>query len=254
MADGEINSISDVLQAVDSFRGKAEEHTHLRIWFRGQGRPWPLSPNVYRKDFLSTREGETRGENDSRRLRKEAHLTQDFLHFSAQLRSGRETDEELYFLQQHYGMPTRLLDWSTTPLTALFFVVNSEAEHAGAMYMLDAYGFVGDTGIATVRRKEFKAALSTIFDWKQDAEWPTDILPVRPQHFDLRIVAQKGYFTFHPKGKPELTRADNSTLNEFTVPSSAKERIRKELDLLGVDEFTIYGDLDHLASRLKRAY
>jgi hypothetical protein len=245
MTNKEINSVSDVLKVVELLRRGSEEHAHLRIWFRGHGNTsWKLSPQVYRPGFAIDEPG---------RLMKERHLTQDFVQFSAQIRAGKESDAQLYFLQQHYGMPTRLLDWSINPLTAIFFAL-AEPEQDGSFLMLGAYQFAGKTGIATEGRDEFQRAMSAIFQWNNEVEWPKEILPVRPRSFDLRIVAQKGYFTFHPAGKPELTAADNTSLKGFRIPKTSKEPLRRELDLLGIDEFTIFGDLDHLASRLKRAY
>jgi hypothetical protein len=47
-------------------------------------------------------------------------MNQDFRILSAANLSGKMAEEDLYFLMQHYGMPTRLLDWSTNALTALY--------------------------------------------------------------------------------------------------------------------------------------
>jgi hypothetical protein len=51
-----------------------------------------------------------------------------------------------------------------------------------------------------------------------------------------------------------LTKHSNESLLSYRIPRDAKPRLREELALLGIDEFQIYGDLDHLAARLKRAY
>jgi len=96
-----IMSVSDLLEAVSNSDLTKKEHAHVRVWFRGQGdQVWLLAPGVYRPGFAN---GETE------RQRKERHLSQDFLTMSVPLRDFR-SDAEAYFTQQHYRMPTRLLD------------------------------------------------------------------------------------------------------------------------------------------------
>jgi hypothetical protein len=51
----------------------------------------------------------------------------------------------------------------------------------------------------------------------------------------------------------ELTKAENSSLQELTVQGDCKETILKQLRLLGIDHFSVYGDLEHLARWLKQA-
>lgn len=52
-------------------------------------------------------------------------MTQDFRVQAAGVLTGRETDAELYFLEQHYRMPTRLLDWKErTPRKVVRLGVN----------------------------------------------------------------------------------------------------------------------------------
>ncbi len=136
---------------------------------------------------------------------------------------------------------------------------------------MDVYKLEPRIGAVTSRHPLFKAALSAIVDWKTPAEAypaagvmpypPADILAVRPDHFDRRINLQRSCFTFHlpvstghPFEKRILTPEQNPKLHSFKVSGKHKQTIRKELRLLGIDHFSVYGDLEHLAARLKEAY
>jgi len=92
-------------------------HPRLRWWFRcQQDWSWDLRPGVYRPDFDSR---DPLLEED--RLTKERHLFREFNEQARPLVQPGVTEQEMYFIQQHYGMPTRLLDWSIDPLVALYF-------------------------------------------------------------------------------------------------------------------------------------
>ena len=103
---------------------------------------------------------------------------------SASIRAGSESDEQLYFLAQHYGMPTRLLDWTTNPLIALYFACAEQEyqDRDGEVCMLDVYCLAPKSGIATDRRTEFKAWMSCIFDWNDNSKKTEGTLPIRPEH------------------------------------------------------------------------
>jgi len=107
-----ISSIPDLIAQIDNAQKRpqfSKERTHVRIWFRGQPGPnSPLKPRVYRDKMASMNEGG--------RLRTERDLMQDFRLQSGALRDSRATDEEVYFLQQHYRMPTRLLGLDNEPI------------------------------------------------------------------------------------------------------------------------------------------
>ena len=251
----EIASIGDAIEWISGTGLTTLHHTHARTWFRGQPeKGLPLLPKVYRPPFSTT------GDGDNKRLTTEQHLNQDFKVMSAGIRSGDQSDAELYFLQQHYGLPTRLLDWSTVPLVALYFAVTSHPEKDGEVFVMDAYQLAEDQqaddfkGIATSGHPRFQAALKVLVEWGRLEEFPSFIIPVRPDHIDRRVTLQKGCFTFHVPRRPVLRPEDNRTLKSLTIPAISKAAIIRELALLGVDDFTIYGDMDHLASRLKSAY
>lgn len=260
-ARSEIASVSDLLSIVAGVATGV--HAHVRYWFRGHGRDeWKLHPGVYRPTFRID------DLSEESRLLAEQHINQDFRVLSAGIRSGNEGDAELYFLQQHYGLPTRLLDWSTIPLTALYFAVcdpiNDEVD--GELIILDAYDLgvtqkgmmeaeqIGFKGIVTSRTSVFMTYLDVITSFLDPGDFPPFIIPVRPDHFDRRVALQQGCFTFHPSTARVLTAEHSSTLMTAKILRDRKPSIRKELSLLGVNDFTVYGDLDHLATRLKAAY
>ena len=260
MADGEIRSVQDLLMATRKSGIADKDHAHVRLWFRGQANTaWPLSPGVYRKDFPN--KDEAKGLDEAKRLRVERHMTQDFRVQSAGISPESRDNAALYFLQQHYKMPTRLLDWTNSPLAALHFAVEDDKTD-GILFILDAYRLAPTQdvpedkfrGIATSRNRLFERGLHVIFDWWEPRCFPTFIMPVRPDYFDRRIMLQKGCFTFHPPEKGTLTVTEPGVMFSHIIPIKSKPDIRSELFLLGIDDFAIYGDLDSLAARLKFAH
>jgi hypothetical protein len=260
-----VKSVSSLLEEIEKSRLLRLPRAHIRVWFRGHAdASWELSPGVYRSSFNVR--------DEKGRLLKERQLTQDFGVMSAGLLSSPRSDVELYFLQQHYRMPTRLLDWTTNPLAALYFATmfhpdKEGSDKEGSLFMMDANQLGPDQcaawpddgtefrGIATSRNGHFERALQPIFRWrKPEGLFPPFIVPVRPNHFDRRIALQRGCFTFHPPGRGTLTKHENGSLKVYTISPDAKKTLRRELPLLGLDDFTVYGDLDRLAEYLKKSY
>ncbi len=99
------------------------------LWFRGQPADARMSPRYYRDEYEGVDEAEIRQQFQSRAI---------------QLMQGRVPDPERkwdwYFLMQHYGAPTRLLDWTDNPLVALFFAVTDAGNNGdAAVWILDPY-------------------------------------------------------------------------------------------------------------------
>lgn len=148
------------------------------------------------------------------------------------VRSG-EPDSDWLVIGQHHGLPTRLLDWTTSPLVATFFAV----EWSGRKKL--------DVAIYVERLpKSVKTIVDKIFDI-------TDVEFLFPYHFTKRITAQHGLFTAHPD---PTTAYDSDSLIKLVVPSDLRLEIHLALDAFGINRASLFPDLDGIAALVAWRY
>ncbi|MEY2499284.1 MAG: hypothetical protein QOD12_2840 [Verrucomicrobiota bacterium] len=108
--------------------------------FRGQGdRSWPLVPKAGRKEFFL--EDVLRSENPLRfrDLGRFGYWMKQVFPFARDL---PESDYEALAYAQHYGLATRLLDWSLNPLVATFFAVRELPDKDAAVFCYTPPAFI----------------------------------------------------------------------------------------------------------------
>lgn len=165
---------------------------------------------------------------------------------------------------QHYGTPTRLLDWTEAALLALYFAVkNNQGLYDSVVWALDPYTLnkkiIGKewvicpsaTGVTNRDKDRVKPWLQDRFT--RMAGLPERPIAVYPTHIARRVSTQRSGFTVHgtdPQGLERMTGGRNSCLIKITIPSFKTQAVRRELEACGIDESTIFPDLDGLSRSL----
>lgn len=238
-----IRTVPDLLERLRGTRASGQT-----LWYRGQANyRWGLKPRVARnRGFLE-------GELDMLK-----QFRQDAL---PRVRERPWTTWEWIFMAQHYGLPTRLLDWTENALIGLYFAVeddNADEDEPvdGALFELDP---------AQLNKEAFDDAPRVImFDEDKflDGYLPGGIkgprqgpiAAVAGRSFD-RIIAQVGTFTVNHREHADLeTVHGGSCVRRMTVPATAKPHLRAELADMNVNVSTVYPDLGHLADHVKGLY
>jgi hypothetical protein len=277
-------SLGEYLSTVGKIRKRWNTPKHLELWFRAEDtshRKTHLQPGIYRQ-----RESGLRKSVD-KLLEIENDLYEEFGRCATQLSQPDITsidDEwESYFLMQHHGAPTRLLDWSDGALIALHFAVRDKPmppKTGSIIYVLDPYWLIRllknhpDRKDAENRWKKYlekeKRSDMDEDDWERlylptdedDAKEPLLKTPETPMlwdspHMTRRVAAQRSRFMIFgtdPLWLVKMEKEPDSRLVSITIPCGAINRIRQELKDAGVTESVVYPDLDGLGRELKQVW
>ncbi len=166
--------------------------------------------------------------------------------------------EFLSFLQ-HHGIPTRLLDWSESLASALFFAIGREYD---APHIWIVNGFLLNRGVrASAQPRILMTTLDPVPDYfecfvrlERENEWPyaKPIFVQIPWASD-RIAAQQGFFTIHCNEKP-LDEVCGKWVRRVDIPPGAIPGAQRFLELAGTNEHTIFPGFDGLTMMLRRRY
>lgn len=202
-------------------------------------------------------------------LAMEQHLLRNFRKYAHRDVVEKDSVWDWLAVAQHRGLPTRLLDWTYSPLVACHFATRDIEKYNidGCIWMvnfLDAQNFLP----INLREKleEFggyvftTTLLSSSIEKLKDLKHHYDeVFPVfmEPPSIDDRIVNQYALFSFMSdpacslddwlKNHPELVR-------KIIIPADFKWEVRDKLDQANITERVLFPGLDGLSMWLKRQY
>jgi len=229
----QVKSVHDVVQfAVD-----AKAKWGSGPWWRGQPRSKPLIPGIYRE------------------IQSEQNLTLQFMHRApvrhANCPAHLDYPAWLFFMQ-HYGLRTRLLDWSGSALFAAFFAVERDPLQTGEVWALNPVQLnknqINHAVIMVPENSEVAPLFEGAFRQRGHAG---KIVAVGAREIDMRMMVQQSAFTIHDTTQPLEQLPESETfLMRFEVAGTDKPLVRSQLAALGVERWTLFPDLETLAKGL----
>jgi hypothetical protein len=229
------------LDWTERFRGRT-------VVFRGVedvGQMWPVAVRSY---FRSR--GEMPGACGKRNLTAfrdyERALFTNFRREALLLAEYMPRDDWQWLaLAQHYGLPTRLLDWSGSPLVALYFAVSrGEGDAPSRVYACD-WGPVGD---------EIAAIDPTDGPCPPPLDYSEAIGRFAPPIISKRMAEQEGVFTIQGNPLRAIAEVAGDRLQHHEIEAEERGAVLIDLYRLGISASSPFRDLPGLAETLRWQY
>lgn len=243
-----VESIGSLVDEVSDLVGVE----HRTLWFRGhRSSAWQVQPAIWR-DHDRVRE-----RNFTNRFRSRAGTRYEAL---------PEYDNSALWLSlmQHYGLPTRLLDWTRSPLVAAYFALetyiygrDSAEPRDASIWVLDPHALNVHEGFddvtPSIDAHMCKEMLFPAFSHRNRENHK--VIAVMAAERDMRMFVQQGCFTIHSDQEPLNAREGHARyLDELRIPADRIQHMARAIDICGFRRGDIFPDLEHLADELRGIY
>jgi len=238
---------------------------------------WKPSLGRFRSDYAFRGLSDCRYQLENSFLRNcgaepelEYHLLRNFRKYARTTESSQtSTQLRSLVLAQHHGLPTRLLDWTFSPFTAMHFATANTEKY-------DVDGVIWQVDFVKVN-KQSPEPIKILLDKEEcnaftveilESKFPTlhqldetigegHVLFLEPPSLDDRIVNQFALFSIMTSATAILDDwllKHPEVYRRIIIPAALKWEIRDKLDQANITERVLFPGLDGLASWLKRHY
>ncbi len=256
------------------------------LWFRGESKQHVtfLRPELYRPRKTTTGKDQPL-KNISELLKIENDLYEEFQRCAVQLRPEKPAEEDWdwdsYFLMQHHGAATRLLDWSDGCLMVRHFALRNKLRDDlsdAVVYLLEPTQLVkqiedlSESKYAEKRWRSYarkhpsyelseedseRAYLPAAEEDLKELGLPTVPLLLDFPHITRRVAAQRSRFIVFgtdPTWLAKELQRRESLIKSILIDGASSYELRCELRESGVTESVIFPDLDGLGRELKQVW
>jgi len=201
-----------------------------QILYRGQSSDKPLLPKIARADPIKDTTVLEKMMLEELRRRGDVFLGANLI-----------DDWDLMVHAQHFGMATRLLDWTSNPLVALWFSCQFAKSNQ------DSFVYVFNV--------EDEFLLNRAMDPDPFTRTATRVF--KPKLNNSRIIAQNGWFTAHKRSQKigrfialENIKDLKKSIIKISVPHTLHPLILIQLDILGINYQTMFPDMEGLCKHI----
>lgn len=175
-------------------------------------------------------------------------------------------DWEWYSLMRHHGLPTRLLDWTESPLVALFFALNSKEVEDPCVWAINPERLnevAGREPVVIFPGGDYSDNWLPEYVMRDE---PRPIgkqgltneppIAVRPKQRHGRVIAQRGVFTVHGSSSASIdeylkSQGAENAIEEIDLDETKVAHLNSALYTLGISKSVLFPDLDSLVEDLK---
>jgi hypothetical protein len=211
-----INNFKELISLIDDYKLKNN------IIFRGQGdKEWKLIPKSGRPEFW---------ENYSPSATEKGVFEAWIRYSKLFLTKDPNNLWDYLAIAQHYGLSTRLLDWTKNPLVATYFACSEAMDKDAYIYILT----VDEVKIPSIDDPFDCKGYKVFF----------------PSGLASRIINQRGVFTISEEPNVPVDKNSDFEIEKILIKKNAKTDILESLNFLNINELSIFQDLVSLSNYL----
>lgn len=199
----------------------------------------------------------------------EEHILRNFIRYSRPyFPYSPANDWEFLVVAQHHGLPTRMLDWTYSPLVAAYFAtLDIGTASEPVIWRLDwkrvhRHFKIPELALLTENLGQLSGRQGEFSPWdlfRGDFSGRHFACMVEPPSLDARIVAQSAVFTLCSDKSKSLDEflahhGLEDALTRYVLPPASAATFRDQLDLASVDERRLFPGLDGVTAYMRRYY